>query len=110
MRLWGVVCCLLLCGGVPAVASCATMQLLAQQHANDLARRDRLDHKGFINRAKLGARAENVAYGCATQACVLARWLRSPGHAANMRLPGCKAVASAVSRSGRRYWVMEIGE
>ena len=24
-------------------------------------------------------------------------------------LGGCKAVASAVSASGRRYWVMEIG-
>jgi hypothetical protein len=26
-----------------------------------------------------------------------------------MMLGGCQAVASAVSASGRRYWVMEIG-
>jgi len=26
-----------------------------------------------------------------------------------MRLHGCRGIASAVSRSGRRYWAMEIG-
>jgi len=26
-----------------------------------------------------------------------------------MRLGGCQAIASAVSKSGRRYWAMEIG-
>jgi len=36
-------------------------------------------------------------------------WMQSPQHRANMMLGGCQAVASAVSASGRRYWVMEIG-
>jgi uncharacterized protein YkwD len=88
---------------------CSQMQALAQEHANDMARRDRLDHAGFASRAKRGARAENVAFGSATEAETLAQWRGSPGHAKNMRLPGCKAVASAQSRSGRIYWVMEIG-
>ncbi|MFZ0621826.1 MAG: hypothetical protein WAM76_07490 [Pseudolabrys sp.] len=35
--------------------------------------------------------------------------MQSPRHRANMMLGGCQAVASAVSASGRRYWVMEIG-
>lgn len=35
--------------------------------------------------------------------------MQSPQHRANMMLGGCQAVASAVSASGRRYWVMEIG-
>jgi hypothetical protein len=36
-------------------------------------------------------------------------WMQSPQHRANMMRGGCQAVASAVSASGRRYWVMEIG-
>jgi len=89
--------------------SCWTMQLLAQEHANDMARRDRLDHAGFASRARRGARAENVAYGHSSAARTIAQWSRSPPHARNMRLHGCRGIASAVSRSGRRYWAMEIG-
>jgi uncharacterized protein YkwD len=81
----------------------------ARECAASLARRDRLDHQGFEARAKrYGLRAENVAYGCATEACVRAMWWRSPGHAKNMMLPGAKEVASARSRSGRTYWCMAI--
>ncbi len=93
----------------PANAGCGLMQQLAQEHANDMARRDRLDHAGFAKRAARGARAENVAFGHASEAETLAQWRKSPGHAANMRRPGCKAIARAQSRSGRTYWVMEIG-
>lgn len=32
-------------------SSCHTMQVLAQEHANSMARRDRLDHAGFARRA-----------------------------------------------------------
>lgn len=56
-----------------------------------------------------GAVAENVAVGCATEECARRMWMQSPRHRANMMLGGCQAVASAVSASGRRYWVMEIG-
>jgi uncharacterized protein YkwD len=89
--------------------NCRLMQQLAQQHSNDMARRDTLDHAGFYDRARQGARAENVAMGSSTRQGAIAQWRASPGHAANMRLPGCKAVAGAVSRSGRRYWTMMIG-
>lgn len=89
----------------------AKMHTLAQEHANDMARRNSLDHNGFYaHRGPAGARAENVAYGYDTEAKTIAQWWRSPGHAANMRLPGCRATGSAVSKSGRRYWAMEIGE
>jgi uncharacterized protein YkwD len=86
------------------------MQILAQRHADDMARRESLDHAGFAKRAAQGARAENVAMGHATMAATLAQWRASSRHAANMRLPGCKAIASAQSRSGRYYWVMIIGK
>jgi hypothetical protein len=92
-----------------AHASCATMQALAQEHANDMARRGSMDHNGFASRARRGARAENVAYGVKTKPQAIALWWGSSGHAANMRLPGCKAVASAVGHNGARYWVMVIG-
>jgi len=93
----------------PVKASCAYLQQLAQAHANDMARRESLDHAGFQRRAMLGARAENVAMGHASRERTLQQWRASPRHASNMRLPGCKAIAHAVSRSGRHYWAMVIG-
>ena len=60
-------------------ADCAAMYALAHQHAYDMARRNSLDHADFMR------------------------------HRANMMRGGCQAIASAVSASGRRYWVMEIG-
>ena len=81
----------------------------AQECAAGMARRDRLDHSGFHARAKrYGLRAENVAFGCATESCARAMWWKSPAHARNMMLPGYKEVASARGRSGRTYWCMEI--
>jgi uncharacterized protein YkwD len=90
-------------------SNCALMQRLAQQHSNSMARRQSLDHSGFYSRAARGAQAENVAMGSTTRAGAMAQWRGSPGHASNMRLPGCKAVAHAVSKSGRHYWTMLIG-
>jgi len=107
MRLLALVVALL--AATPCYASCSQMHALAQEHSNDMARRDRLDHAGFYSRAMRGARAENVAYGVRTEGAAIALWRSSPPHAANMRLPGCKAVAHACN--GRRcYWTMEIGE
>ena len=96
-------------GYAKAQSNCQLMQQLAQQHSNDMAHRDKMDHGGFHERAKKGARAENVAMGSTTKAGAMAQWLTSPAHAANMMLPGCKAVAHAVSKSGTYYWTMLIG-
>lgn len=93
-----------------AKSDCELMQRLAQEHANDMARREKMDHSGFHSRAARGARAENVAMGSKTEAEAMAQWRNSPGHAANLRLAGCKAVAHAVSGSGRHYWAMVIGK
>jgi hypothetical protein len=93
-----------------AKSDCDLMRQLAQEHSNDMARRDSMDHSGFSGRATRGARAENVAMGSQTKAETMAQWQASPGHAANMRLPGCKALVHAVSKSGRYYWTMEIGK
>src|SRR5579862_5440785 len=91
-------------------ADCSSLHALAQQHANDMARRNSLDHAGFMTRrGPAGAVAENVAMGCDTEACARRMWMQSPSHRANMMLGGCQAVATSVSTNGRRYWVMEIG-
>ena len=91
-------------------ADCAALYALAQRHAYDMARRNSLDHAGFIlHRGRAGAVAENVAVRCETEECARRMWMRSPRHRANMMLGGCQAIASAVSASGRRYWVMVIG-
>ena len=103
-----------ICATIGWVGTCyadwSSLQALARQHANDMARRDSLDHAGFMERrGPAGAVAENVAMGCETEACARRMWMQSPRHRANMMLGGCQAVASAVSASGRRYWAMEIG-
>ena len=109
----------------------------AQAHANDLARRDHLDHNGFRQRvAAIGSRAaENVAYiqcpraraavqpafgglfgggggaGCASADAAYRMWARSAGHRANMLMHGITSygLADAVSASGKHYWVLELG-
>jgi hypothetical protein len=59
-------------------ASCAPIQALAQEHANDMARRGSMDHSGFASRARRGARAENVAYGVKTKPQAIALWFIWP--------------------------------
>jgi hypothetical protein len=97
-----------------ADAGCGRIQALAQEHSNNMARRDRMDHDGMESRRARGALAENVAIGCKTKACAMQQWRNSPAHNANMNLPSsaypCKMVASATSRSGTTYWTMEIGD
>jgi len=96
--------------GACAAADCSTLYALAQQHAYDMARRNSLDHAGFMkHRGPAGAVAENVAVGCRDEACARRAWMKSPHHRANMARGGCQAIASAVSKNGRRYWAMEIG-
>jgi uncharacterized protein YkwD len=85
---------------------------LARRHAVDLARRNHLDHDGFVSeRVRGGARAENVSYGCSSQDCAIRQWSRSWGHRANMLRADVHGygLASAVSSSGRRYWVLIVG-
>ena len=90
----------------------AGLSALAHAHAEDMARREKLDHQGFLERrAGAGARAENVAYGCPDAECTVRQWINSPGHRANMLLSDITSygLASAVSKSGRRYWALEVG-
>jgi uncharacterized protein YkwD len=100
----------LLAADASAFASCTTMKALAQEHSNDMARRNSMDHDGFFERrVPRGARAENVMAGVKTEREAIAAWRASPSHAANMALPGCKGIAHACNKAGRCFWTMEIG-
>lgn len=85
----------------------------AYSHAHSLAARQRLDHAGFRQRVSLtsGTAAENVAFGCATEDCVIRMWAKSGRHRANMlrRDVTSYGIASAEGGTGRRYWVLELG-
>jgi uncharacterized protein YkwD len=59
-----------------------------------------------------GARAENVAVGCKDTACAIRQWANSSGHRRNMLIPSLTryGLASAAASSGRKYWVLLVGE
>ncbi len=98
---------------LPPLSLSTALSGAAYSHAQDMAKRNHLDHNGFKERARLssGAAAENVSYGCDTQACAVKQWSESSGHRANMLMKGVSAygLASATSDSGRKYWVMMLG-
>lgn len=99
---------------LPPLSYSATLAGAAYEHARDLARRGRLDHNGFRQRIGAlvsGTAAENVSWGCDDQPCAIRQWSRSAGHRRNMLLKGVTAfgIASARADSGRRYWVMVLG-
>ena len=99
--------------GLGQLRTDGTLAALASEHAADMARRESLDHNGFMTyRGPRGARAENVAYGCKESACVIQQWVESSGHRKNMLIPGLTryGLASATSSSGRKYWALLVGE
>ena len=99
-------------GRAPLSAS-SRLAAAAYEHAHHLAARKQLDHNGF--RQRLGAvastAAENVAFGCETQDCVIRMWAKSGGHRRNMLMAGVSSygIASATADNGRKYWVLELG-
>lgn len=76
-------------------------------HAQDMARRNSLDHNGFKERAKYsgGTAAENVSWGCSDENCAIRQWAKSSGHRANMLMNGVSAygIASATAENGCKY-------
>ena len=56
---------------LPRLSYSATLAGAAYGHAHDLAKRNRLDHNGFKERARLsgGTAAENVSWGCDDEDC-----------------------------------------
>jgi len=82
----------------------------AQQHSDDMARMNNMDHTGSdgsspgdrCQRAGFNwsAVAENIAYGQTSMDEVMQVWMDSPGHRENILNPQYKMFGSAVSMSG----------
>ena len=97
--------------GLPALRHSGALQAMASRHAKSMATRHSMDHEGFYSkRGPAGARAENVAFGCATESCAIRMWEGSAGHRANMLLPDVKSFGLAsASGGGTRYWCLILG-
>ncbi len=97
--------------GLPALHHSGPLQAMAQRHARSMAARQSMDHADFYTEhGRAGARAENVAAGCASESCVMSLWAESSGHRANMLLSDVRSygLASAAS-GGTRYWCLVLG-
>jgi uncharacterized protein YkwD len=77
--------------GLSQLRTDGTLIALASEHSADMARRESLDHDGFMT---------------------IQQWVNSSGHRRNMLIPGLTryGLASAVSPSGRTYWTLLVGE
>jgi len=94
----------------------ADLARIAQRHACDMADRGYFDHTapngtGLMGRARgltgFCQLAENIARGQQDIPTVMATWLRSPGHRANLLDPGLTHVG--LGRAAGPHWVQVFG-
>ena len=94
----------------------------AEDHARDMARRNYFDHrardgsqpKDRVLRAGYEPRlsGENIAFGPVSAEEVVAGWLDSPGHCANIMEPTFEHIGIGLAtgrKRGRIYWVQTFG-
>lgn len=102
--------------GLRPLALDPRLATIAQRHACDMAQQGYLDHtspdgRGLMDRAGgltgFCAIAENIARGQQDIPTVMATWLRSPGHRANLLDPGLTHVG--LGRATGPYWVQVFG-
>jgi uncharacterized protein YkwD len=114
-------------GNFPAVPALAWNDALTQaslMHSDDMVALNFFSHTGSTG-SNAGQRAtaagyvwstwgENIAAGQATVDTVMAGWLASPGHCANLmnarfRDIGLACVSGTANNSYRTYWTMTLG-
>jgi uncharacterized protein YkwD len=109
-------------GAVGPLSTSASLQSAATAHAVDMARRGYFDHQGKdgsqprdrVRRTGYRWRliGENIAFGPETAEEVVAGWLASPGHCANIMDPRFLEMGVAVAQGRKRghfYWVQALG-
>ena len=110
--------------GVPALRADSRLMQAAQLHAEQMARRGRLEH--VLSRAQYprpedrlaaagyqwSAYAENIAMGQNSAAAAMDSWMRSSGHRANILDPGVTEIGIGLARDsgGRPYYVQVFGK
>lgn len=94
------------------------LERAAQDHACALARRGQISHRGMLGTGlrtrlwQVGYRAElageNLAAGIEAPPALVAAWMASPGHRANILMTGARdlGLGAARGRDGMLYWVM----
>ena len=107
-------------GPAPALTASAALQRAARAHAEDMARRGVMEHAGGDGStpAERATRAgytwrtvgENVASGQSTPEQVVAEWLDSPRHCANIMDADYSEMGVAFAASARGvYWAQVFG-
>jgi uncharacterized protein YkwD len=107
---------------VPPLRISSALTDAAEEHAGDMVRRQFFEHRGSdgsqpkdrVRRAGYRSKltGENIAFGPQSAEEVVAGWLDSPGHCANIMEPRFEdiGVGLAVGRKrGDTYWVQEFG-
>ena len=99
------------------VKSDATLKRIAQDQANAMAAKAKMDHDvlgAFSSRvapANAGRAAENIAYGYDSFPKTLDQWINSSSHRKNLLMHEGERVGVASAKSsadGRTYWAMVI--
>jgi len=104
--------------GCAALAVNAKLTKAAQSHSADMAANQTMSHSGSdgsspgtrITRAGYtwSTYGENVAYGYATPESVMAGWMSSPGHKANILNCAFKEIGVGHAQPGD-YWTQDFG-
>jgi uncharacterized protein YkwD len=108
--------------GAPPLQLCTTLMSAAQGHSDDQAVNNTMTHTGS-NGSDIGTRAdaagytnwtalgENVAMGYSTVDTVMAAWMASTGHRANILNPAYRDVglAESFASDGTPYWTQDFG-
>ncbi|MBC6458560.1 CAP domain-containing protein [Actinomadura sp. HBU206391] len=97
----------------------ARLRTAARRHSADMAARDYFSHDSpsgstFVDRIKaagyLSPGAENIAKGHPTAAAVVAGWMKSPGHRANILNCDLRAIGvGAHFAAGGPWWTQDFG-
>ncbi|QTD96517.1 CAP domain-containing protein [Streptomyces cyanogenus] len=104
--------------GCQALTLNSTLTKAAQAHSQDMAAHQNMSHTGSdgsspgdrITRAGYvwSSYGENVAYGYGTAEQVMAGWMSSPGHRANILNCGFKEIGVGLAQPGS-YWTQDFG-
>ncbi|MFQ6143081.1 CAP domain-containing protein [Streptomyces seoulensis] len=96
----------------------ATLTKAAQAHSDDMAAHQNMSHTGSDGSAPgdritgagyiWSSYGENVAYGYATPEAVMAGWMASPGHKANILNCSFKEIGVGLAQPGS-YWTQDFG-
>ena len=106
----------------PSLSVSQKLNKAAEGHARDMARKKFFEHRGSdgsqpkdrVIRAGYQPRltGENIAYGPESAEEVVAGWLASPGHCANIMDPRFQSIGTGVAigrKRGEIYWVQNFG-